>query len=219
MYRSDALSRLAEEDWRRVGELGIGIVADLRNDRERARWPSAWPDHWQLEFLQRDYDFDFQAGPARSGYHSLAYQQADTYRRFFQRLAQPDAPPVLIHCTAGQDRTGFACAFLLAVLEVPDDTILEDYSLSHALRRELAFDPEHADELITFYGLDRTVEEMVAEKDISTEDLRARAKRRLARALERIAEDHGSVQAFVERELHVDEDTAERLRDELLTND
>jgi protein-tyrosine phosphatase len=38
---------------------------------------------------------------------------------------------VLIHCTAGKDRTGFTAAILLAVLGVPDEAIYADYSLSN----------------------------------------------------------------------------------------
>jgi protein-tyrosine phosphatase len=37
----------------------------------------------------------------------------------------------VIHCTAGKDRTGFACALILHALGVPDDVISEDYLLTN----------------------------------------------------------------------------------------
>jgi protein tyrosine/serine phosphatase len=44
---------------------------------------------------------------------------------------------VAVHCAAGKDRTGLAVALLLALVGVSDETIAEDYALSHdALRPE-----------------------------------------------------------------------------------
>jgi protein-tyrosine phosphatase len=39
----------------------------------------------------------------------------------------PDASRMLVHCTAGKDRTGFVCAMVLSALDVPQESILEDY--------------------------------------------------------------------------------------------
>jgi protein-tyrosine phosphatase len=38
---------------------------------------------------------------------------------------------MLIHCSAGKDRTGVAVALLLRLLGVPEQTVIEDYSLSN----------------------------------------------------------------------------------------
>jgi len=45
-----------------------------------------------------------------------------------RELAQPDALPVIVHCTAGKDRTGIVIALLLASLGVPDDVIAADFA-------------------------------------------------------------------------------------------
>jgi protein-tyrosine phosphatase len=50
-------------------------------------------------------------------------------------VAAPAALLVLIHCAAGNDRTGIVAALWLAAVGVPNETIAEDYALSIALSR------------------------------------------------------------------------------------
>ncbi len=59
----------------------------------------------------------------------------------FARIA--DAPPggVLVHCKAGQDRTGMIVAMLLALVGTPVAEILDDYEL--AVRTMNAYYEEH----------------------------------------------------------------------------
>ncbi|MCM3886527.1 tyrosine-protein phosphatase [Frankia sp. R82] len=45
-------------------------------------------------------------------------------------LAAPDALPAVVHCSAGKDRTGLVIALVLALLDVPDETIAADYALT-----------------------------------------------------------------------------------------
>ena len=216
VFRSDNLSELAPDDWEQISELGIGLVADMRNDRERERWPTTWPDHISVDFLMRDYEMDLSQ-LSEIGYHILAYQQVDLLQSFLRTLAQPEGPSVLVHCTAGQDRTGFACAILLDLLDVPMETILEDYSLSHHLRRHIEIDPDHAAELITFYGMDSTVEELVERRSLSVEERRRDAEARMGEALDYMAARHGSLQGFVRDELDVDDDVLQSIRQRLLS--
>ncbi len=218
VFRSDNLSELVPADWARLSELEIGLVADLRNDAERAFWPGRWGARWPVEFLMRDYEMDLRE-LSEVGYHILAYQQVELLRRFFRILAQPEAPAVLVHCTAGQDRTGFACAFLLTLLDVPFETILKDYSLSHELRRHVLVDPARAAEMISFYGLDGTVEELIERQSISVEERRAQAEGRLIEALDHIAGRHGSIAGFIHDELQVDDAMTDAIRAALLVEE
>jgi protein-tyrosine phosphatase len=50
----------------------------------------------------------------------------DQYKLFFAELKNANGP-VLFHCSAGKDRTGVAAAFLLALLGVDKETIINDY--------------------------------------------------------------------------------------------
>ncbi|MDH6703489.1 protein-tyrosine phosphatase [Kitasatospora sp. MAA19] len=46
-------------------------------------------------------------------------------------LAAPDGPPLLFHCSAGKDRTGWAAALVLTALGVDRETVLADYLLTN----------------------------------------------------------------------------------------
>jgi protein-tyrosine phosphatase len=50
----------------------------------------------------------------------------------------------VIHCTAGKDRTGFACALILHALGVSEDVISEDYLLTNRFYRR---DPSASSDL------------------------------------------------------------------------
>ena len=49
----------------------------------------------------------------------------------FGILANEDNLPVVLHCTAGKDRTGVSTAFLLSILGVSRDVIEADYLLTN----------------------------------------------------------------------------------------
>jgi protein-tyrosine phosphatase len=59
-------------------------------------------------------------------------------------LLLEDRAPLVIHCTAGKDRTGFACALILHALGVADDVIAEDYLLTNRFYRR---DPSASSDL------------------------------------------------------------------------
>jgi protein-tyrosine phosphatase len=57
----------------------------------------------------------------------IANQQ---YRKFIDVLASEDAAPILWHCKGGKDRAGFATIITLLILDVPKETIKQDYLLT-----------------------------------------------------------------------------------------
>jgi len=70
----------------------------------------------------------------RESYRSYVRLNTHSFRTLFAHLLQ-DHAPLVIHCTAGKDRTGFACALVLHALGVPDDIIAEDYLLTNRFYR------------------------------------------------------------------------------------
>jgi len=70
----------------------------------------------------------------RDSYRSYVRHNTQSFRALFAHLLE-DRAPLVIHCTAGKDRTGFACALILHALGVPDQTIAEDYLLTNRFYR------------------------------------------------------------------------------------
>jgi protein-tyrosine phosphatase len=79
----------------------------------------------------------------RESYIGYVRQNTGRYRSLFAHLLG-DSAPLVIHCTAGKDRTGFACALILHVLGVPEDVIAEDYLLTNRFYRR---DPSASNDL------------------------------------------------------------------------
>jgi protein-tyrosine phosphatase len=65
------------------------------------------------------------------------------------RVISESPPPILLHCTAGKDRTGVVVAILLATLGVPEQSVVADYrrteyNMARVLRR-IASTSSHPD--------------------------------------------------------------------------
>src|SRR5690606_8354812 len=68
---------------------------------------------------------DARYGPGISGQRYLGYLDfaEDAFRRIFGLLADPASYPLVVHCTAGKDRTGVVTAMALEVAGVDRATI------------------------------------------------------------------------------------------------
>src|ERR1700726_1469549 len=82
-------------------------------------------------------------GVMGDSYRNYVRYNTSSFRALFAHLLE-DRAPLVIHCTAGKDRTGFACALILHVLGVPDDLIAEDYLLTNRFYRR---DPSASSDL------------------------------------------------------------------------
>jgi protein-tyrosine phosphatase len=70
----------------------------------------------------------------RDSYRNYVRHNTPRFRALFAHLLENGAP-LVIHCTAGKDRTGFACALILHALGVPEGLIAEDYLLTNRFYR------------------------------------------------------------------------------------
>ena len=78
-------------------------------------------------------------------YRGFVHENAPRFAEFFRILLAKDAP-LVFHCTAGKDRTGFAAALILLALGVPREVVMRDYLLTNELYRRPAFAEGHAAE-------------------------------------------------------------------------
>ena len=80
----------------------------------------------------------------RESYRNYVRHNTPQLPRAVRAISLEDRAPLVIHCTAGKDRTGFACALILHALGVPDEVIAEDYLLTNRFYRR---DPAAASDL------------------------------------------------------------------------
>ena len=157
LFRSNSLATLTDEDLEHVKTLGIKLICDLRRDEERIEAPTRLPeiaappiiqlavgpqrkDSKLYQYLWRGDATAAEMHAAMLGiYREFAIKFSPQYAEFLRRIAHSDYLPLLFHCSAGKDRTGFAAALILETLGVSRETILDDYALTNRyLTRNLA---------------------------------------------------------------------------------
>lgn len=141
IYRSGATAMLTPTDVATVKGLGLTQLVDLRSDEERVLAPTRIDDvpYTAVGYsMQRIFDSmkSGTAAPQNGGalYRHLPTMLAPQMRLLFAALLRKQGA-IEYNCSAGQDRTGFATAMILAALGVPRDVILKDYHLSTGYRQ------------------------------------------------------------------------------------
>lgn len=155
LFRSDKLSELTAQDVQKIQDLGIKTVIDLRIDHEVSAEPDKlpegvnsiripmWNEAWAI--LTEGYNKDMDSLEQLEYRTKVKQVVADSYtsfptafklesEKFLRLLSDENNYPILFHCTAGTDRTGYLAALTLSLLNVDEQTILEDYALSAQLR-------------------------------------------------------------------------------------
>lgn len=63
-------------------------------------------------------------------YSDIMDNAPGAYGTILRHLAHEPEKPIIIHCTAGKDRTGVLCALILSLCGVDDETVSYEYSLT-----------------------------------------------------------------------------------------
>lgn len=147
VFRSDHLADLTAADLAQLDALGVARAVDFRGQEEADfqgyHWPQLVQHHLAIEptLVQAAMQLLKNGGHLSAAdtvvlmqdtYRSLVLEHAPTFARWFALLLE-DARPLVFHCTAGKDRTGWAAALLLHVLGVAQPTIAQDYLLTNQL--------------------------------------------------------------------------------------
>lgn len=132
LFRSDSLHRLDSQGGAGLAGLGLRTIVDLRADIEVEQRPTAvaLPARIVRAPLVRDPTLLPPLADLGAEYRYTIEECGDPIGAAVTELCAPSALPALVHCAAGQDRTGIVIALVLAVLGVPDELIGADYSLS-----------------------------------------------------------------------------------------
>jgi protein-tyrosine phosphatase len=150
LYRSDALHRLTDKDLVQLSVLDLDCVIDFRTSHEKELRPDrlttgmtirrveipildsstkAW--HESGEEVVKSFTSSDSIKYMCATNYELATQFTPEMAQFLRELSSANGRPVLFHCAAGKDRTGFAAAILLRILGVPQELVMEDYLLTN----------------------------------------------------------------------------------------
>ena len=137
-FRAGRQDRMTPDDLIRAAKLNIRTQIDLRRPAEvrdcgRGPFAALGSRYVGLSVLPDGSYEQLNRETGTLGERYLAYLQFDLapWRRIFELLADIEHHPVLLHCTAGKDRTGVATALLLSILGVDRATIEADFALTN----------------------------------------------------------------------------------------
>jgi protein tyrosine/serine phosphatase/alpha-beta hydrolase superfamily lysophospholipase len=152
LFRAANLSYVTPAGMQTLRQLGVKTVFDLRSESERNRVGAAsipgidtrWTPIFQKQdaspaAIARRYQhfFDPVQGFQRA-YHEILTKAGVAYREIMLHLRDRPDDGILIHCTAGKDRTGVICALILMLMEVDNTTVAREYEMTtYGLRDEI----------------------------------------------------------------------------------
>ena len=206
VFRADHLAGLSLADLQVLQGLGLARSADFRGKLESANLAYEWPGIARHALIveptvvQRASAL-LAAGSELTAAHAEELMQ-DTYRSFvhdyaprfaqlFQLLLE-SRDPLVFHCTAGKDRTGWAAALLLTALGVDEDTVMQDYLLTNQLYQRPA---------TTFAPMPPEVMDVLWRVQASY----------LAAASDLVRSDFGGMEGYLRNALGIDTSARERL--------
>lgn len=177
LLRSGELSRLTPSSVEALGEYGLKYDIDLRSPSEvewnADRIPSTTifrsypvypiqrgehsdiPDHQNLKYQSYEQTMYDPYLVMVLGEHSRI-----AFRQMFLDLLDNthEKESLLFHCAAGKDRTGVAEMLIMAALQVPYDTIRQDYLLTNLVYSQR--DPDQLRQQITNEHVDKLIQKM-----------------------------------------------------------
>ncbi|SIN71053.1 tyrosine-protein phosphatase [Agromyces cerinus] len=137
LYRSDGLARLGEAGQERLRDLGVGIVIDLRDEREVAGMPDDLGD-LDVEVLRLPVFEGSGASQGMAGislealYERIVTQHTSVVVDALREISTAGDRAVVVHCTAGKDRTGIVIALALLAVGVDRESVVADYASTEA---------------------------------------------------------------------------------------
>lgn len=147
LFRSDHLAALTSDDVAVLARLGVGRVCDFRGNSERASMECALPGvvvhslPIEPTVVQGMKDILGSGKPVtvaetvhlmQQTYRAFVHDNSPRFAELFAHLLDSDVP-LVFHCTAGKDRTGFAAALILLALGVARPVVMQDYLLTNEL--------------------------------------------------------------------------------------
>lgn len=150
LYRSDSLHKLTGADLRHLSTLHLDRVIDFRSIHEKHLEPDRLPEELKSRLVHIPI-LDSSTGLFQNSREKfvriiptvnasefmiktnmeMATRFAAEMQQFIGILLSSNGRPMLFHCAAGKDRTGFAAAVFLRLMGVPQEVVMQDYLLTN----------------------------------------------------------------------------------------
>ena len=140
-FRTGRQDRMTEKDLAKLSDLKISTQSDLRKpdevlDQGKGPLEAMGANYINIAVIPEggsDQLSKLVGDTGISGKRYLGFLEfgPTSWLRLFGILSNHENLPVVLHCTAGKDRTGVSTAFLLSVLGVNRDLIEADYLLTN----------------------------------------------------------------------------------------
>jgi protein-tyrosine phosphatase len=226
IYRSSKLDKLDADDVSFVRRLSLTTVYDFRTPEKWTEAPSNLPKGGRINIKQRPIASGeigksevvdaLTAGTAsqsdaadymRNVYVDIVKNHRATLSELLRDAANPEATPLLFHCTAGKDRTGIGAALILLALGVPRETVVQDYLLSNRYNH---------------HGIERRVTlvklvSLLRADDDATRALMGVDQTYIEAAFAHMEDEFGSIDGYMTNALGVDKALRSSLRANLLS--
>ncbi|VDG20359.1 tyrosine-protein phosphatase [Lactiplantibacillus mudanjiangensis] len=166
LLRCGGMSLLSAHDLAYLDDYGLRYDIDLRQASESQMSPDRYPTQTnyqntsvypftdrrvdrRLKRLFKQMGTDDTFGPQTYAKMVTDAHPVKVWQNLFATLLANDQPDqsVLFHCAAGKDRTGVAGTLIMTALDVPRETIVQDYLLTNAVF--MAADQVDNDTIIT----------------------------------------------------------------------
>lgn len=228
LFRSGVMTRLQPASIDEVRKLDIRAVCDLRRTDERQRNPNPsfgpdvrlfeWDTSVETSPLRRpEFARSATIEEARAAmvgmYERIPYVLQPRLAGTFTALEQAEEGGIVVHCSAGKDRTGVAVALVLEMLGVPRERVVADYVLTNDAV-DLAAQWLGAGS--TGIGLAETPEPIIALPPVARSAVLDAHESYIVASLHAIEARHGSVEGYLREELGLDGQLLETLRARLL---
>ncbi len=142
-FRSDSLHSLTADDQAKLLALHLTTIIDLRRQDEVERDPNLLATNPAIHYYNLPILNSAISAPTDHPLREVtSLEQVYTgmldhfqapLKIVFDQIADGADAPVLVHCTAGKDRTGIVIGLLLDLVNVPRQTIIEDYAMTAEL--------------------------------------------------------------------------------------
>ncbi|MGB7963684.1 MAG: tyrosine-protein phosphatase [Propionicimonas sp.] len=148
VYRSARLAKLSSSESKQLTSLGITAVFDLRSPSVAKRIPDPEIEGATYHLVNLFAGDAVPSGEKTSVAVAMEHMQA-VYRQFVASEPQRDRlakllediaaadGPVLVHCTAGKDRTGWVSAMLQYIAGASDENVMAEFLASNDYRADL----------------------------------------------------------------------------------